>query len=194
MGDSVKLALAQLDLAVGDVTGNTAKIIEYAERARDKLRADLVVFPELSVSGYPPEDLLFHAGLRKGVESSLAEISESVHGIAMLIGFPEYQSDQIYNSCAVFLDGNIVARYRKHLLPNYSVFDEERYFTAGTEATVFTMNGIRIGLQICEDAWRPGPIAASRSAGAECIVAINGLSLIHISEPTRRRLESRCAG
>ena len=174
MSHSVKLALAQLDLAVGDVTGNTAKIIDYATRARDELRADLAVFPELSICGYPPEDLLFHAGLRHGVEKALTEIREAAGGIAMLVGFPEYQQGHIYNSCAVFRDGKVLALYRKCLLPNYSVFDEERYFTAGTEATVFTMNGIRIGLQICEDVWRPGPMAASRGGGAECIVAING--------------------
>jgi len=174
MADSVKLALAQLDLAVGDVTGNTTKIINYAERARDELRADLVVFPELSICGYPPEDLLFHAGLRQGVEKALTEIRETVDGIAMLIGFPEYEDDEIYNSCAVFLDGDVIAKYRKRLLPNYSVFDEKRYFTEGNAAAVFKLSGIRIGLQICEDVWRPEPMAGSRSAGAECIVAING--------------------
>jgi NAD+ synthase (glutamine-hydrolysing) len=174
MADTVKLALAQLDLAVGDVTGNTAKIIDYAERARDELHADLVVFPELSICGYPPEDLLFHAGLRHGVEQALAEIRDTVGGIAMLIGYPEYEGDRIYNSCAVILNGDVVSRYRKRLLPNYSVFDEKRYFTEGNEADVFELNGIRIGLQICEDVWRPEPMAASRSAGAECIVAING--------------------
>ena len=91
MDSSVTVALAQLDLVVGDVDGNTARILEFAARARDDLRADLVVFPELSVCGYPPEDLLFHSGLRKSVEKSLAEIRESVRGIAVLVGFPEYE-------------------------------------------------------------------------------------------------------
>ena len=170
----VKVALAQVDLAVGDVSGNSAKILDYATRARDELHADLVVFPELSVCGYPPEDLLFHAGLRERIERAIAEIRDSVHGIAVLIGFPEYADDCIYNSCAVFSDGELLCGYRKHLLPNYRVFDEERYFTAGTDASVFRIQGIAIGLTICEDIWRSGPIAAAREAGAECVIAING--------------------
>jgi len=174
MGDAVKVALAQLDLKVGDVTGNTARIIDHARRARDTEGADLIVFPELSVCGYPPEDLLFHSGLRHAVERSVSEIREQVTGIAILVGFPEYADDVIYNSCAVFRDGRVLAHYRKRLLPNYAVFDEERYFKAGKDAAVFKLKGIRIGLNICEDLWRSGPMAASRAAGAECIIAING--------------------
>jgi len=174
MNNSVTLALAQLDLVVGDVAGNTACIIEYAERAREELGADIVAFPELSVSGYPPEDLLFHSGLRRRVEAAVEKIRMSVRGIAVLIGFPEYVDDVIYNACAVYKDGQRIARYRKQLLPNYSVFDEERYFRAGTEAAVFKMNGIRIGLMICEDLWKPAPAARSRAAGAKVILTING--------------------
>jgi NAD+ synthase (glutamine-hydrolysing) len=174
MNNTAKVALAQIDLAVGDVAGNTARIIEYALRARDEMQADLIVFPELSVCGYPPEDLLFHAGLRKRTEQAVTEIRESVRGIAILIGFPEYVEDDIYNSCAVFSDGEILCSYRKQLLPNYRVFDEERYFTAGKDAAVFRLNGIGIGLAICEDVWNPAPMAAARSAGAECVIAING--------------------
>jgi len=174
MTDAVKAALAQIDLVVGDVAGNTAKIIEYAERARDAENADIVVFPELSVCGYPPEDLLFHAGLRHDVEAAVAEIRDNVFGIAILLGFPEYDDEHIYNACAVLQDGKVLAHYRKQMLPNYAVFDEERYFTAGKESAVFNLNGIRIGLNICEDVWSPGPIGTSRSAGAECVLVING--------------------
>jgi len=174
MGDTVKVALAQLDLVVGDVTGNTSRIIDQAKRARDVDNADLVAFPELSVCGYPPEDLLFHGGMRSAVDQAISRIRDEVSGIAVLIGFPEYAGDEIYNSCAVFRDGKRLAHYRKQLLPNYAVFDEERYFKAGKEAAVFKLNGIRIGLNICEDLWRAGPMAASRAAGAECILAING--------------------
>jgi NAD+ synthase (glutamine-hydrolysing) len=158
----VKVALAQVDLAVGDVSGNTAKILDYATRARDDVHADLVVFPELSICGYPPEDLLFHAGLREQTERAVAQIRDGVHGIAVLIGFPEYVDDRIFNSCAVFSDGELLCGYRKHLLPNYRVFDEERYFTAGKDAAVFRLHGVAIGLTICEDIWRPEPIAAAR--------------------------------
>ena len=174
MNSTVKVALAQVDLAVGDIAGNTSKIIEFAERARLEQQADLVVFPELSICGYPPEDLLFHSGFRKRSEEAVAEIRDAVRGVAVLIGFPEYVDDDIYNSCAVFSDGKLLAGYRKQLLPNYRVFDEERYFKAGKKASVFRLGGIAIGLTICEDVWRPGPIAAARSAGAECVIAING--------------------
>ena len=174
MTDAVKVALAQVDLVVGDVAGNTATIIEHARRARDTERADIVVFPELAVCGYPPEDLLFHAGLRHDVEAAVREIRDEVSGIAVVLGFPEYDNDHIYNACAVLHDGRVVAHYRKQLLPNYAVFDEERYFTAGREATVFKLGGIRFGINICEDIWSPGPVAAARTAGAECLLVVNG--------------------
>ena len=174
MTDKISVALAQVDLIVGDVAGNTSKILDYCQRAHDDLRADLVVFPELSVSGYPPEDLLFHAGLRRRVGEALETIRTSVRDIAVLVGYPEYHEDEIYNACVVFKDGEVLATYRKHLLPNYRVFDEERYFSAGKEPAVFSLNGIRIGINSCEDVWQGGPAAASRAAGAELIIAING--------------------
>jgi NAD+ synthase (glutamine-hydrolysing) len=174
MTDKITVALAQLDLLVGDVAGNTRKILDYVARARDELQAHLIVFPELSICGYPPEDLLFHSGLRRRVEDAIETIRESVRDIAVLVGFPEYEGDDIFNACVVFKDGKVVAHYRKHLLPNYSVFDEKRYFTAGTAASVFTLNGVRVGLSICEDVWASAPTTASRTAGAEVLVAING--------------------
>ena len=174
MTDAVKVALAQIDLIVGDVAGNAAKIIEHAQQARDAAGADIVVFPELSVCGYPPEDLLFHAGLRHDVEDAVATVRDEVSGIAVLLGFPEYDDQHIYNACAVLLDGKFVAHYRKQLLPNYAVFDEERYFTAGNKSVVFKLNGIRIVLNICEVVGSPGQLGASRAAGAECAIVING--------------------
>jgi NAD+ synthase (glutamine-hydrolysing) len=191
MTDSVTIALAQVDLAVGDIAGNTAKILEYAERARDEMHADIVVFPELSVCGYPPEDLLFHAGLRKGIEHAIEEIRTSVRNIAILIGFPEYVDDQIYNSCAVFKNGELLCGYRKQSLPNYSVFDEERYFAKGKDAAVFRLNGIAIGLTICEDIWQSAPTAAARAAGAECMISINGSPFETNSQ--QHREETACA-
>ena len=185
MKNSVNIALAQIDLFVGDVAGNSRKILDYATRARDDLQADLIVFPELAVSGYPPEDLLFHSGLQRRVDEALEEICGSVRGIAMLVGFPEYSDGHIYNSCAVFRNGEILAHYRKCVLPNYRVFDEERYFTAGKETAVFSLNGVRIGLNICEDVWRPEPVAAAKAAGAEFVVAINGSPYEHDSQSKR---------
>jgi len=174
MTDKITVALAQLDLPVGDVAGNTRKILDYAARARDNLQAHLIVFPELGICGYPPEDLLFHSGLRRRVEDAIETIRGAARDIAVLVGFPEYEGDKIYNSCAVFKDGKVLAHYRKQLLPNYSVFDEKRYFTAGTAASVFALNGVRVGLNICEDVWGSAPTTASRTAGAEVLVAING--------------------
>jgi NAD+ synthase (glutamine-hydrolysing) len=191
MTHTVKVALAQIDLAVGAVRGNTEKILEIAVRARDDLQADLVVFPELSISGYPPEDLLFHAGLRKRTEQALEEIRTSVRGIAVLVGYPEYAQDRIYNACAVFADGELLASYRKQLLPNYRVFDEVRYFTAGTDAAVFRLQGITLGLAICEDVWQTEPIARARAAGAECVVAINGSPYEMTSQASRERVVAR---
>lgn len=194
MDHIVKIALAQIDLAVGDVAGNTQKIIGYADRARDELGADVVVFPELSVCGYPPEDLLLHAGLRTGVEAAVEEIRAKTSGIAVLIGFPEYVEEGIYNACAVFSDGDVLAHYRKQSLPNYGVFDEERYFTRGKDASVFAINGVRIGLNICEDIWNAGPMAANRAAGAECVIAINGSPYETTSQLGREaQLQSRIA-
>lgn len=174
MTDKITVALAQLDLVVGDVAGNTQKILEHVAQSRDEMSADLIVFPELSICGYPPEDLLFHAGLRRRVEQAMETIRGSVRDIAVMIGFPDFRDNQIFNACLVLRDGEVLARYHKHLLPNYSVFDEERYFTAGKEASVFTVNGVRVGINICEDVWGHAPTAASRAAGAEVLVVING--------------------
>jgi len=174
VSDRITIALAQLDMVVGDVEGNTAKILETCKRAHDEMQAHLVVFPELSICGYPPEDLLFHAGLQRRVANAMACIRTTVRDIAVLMGYPEYEGGNIYNAAVVFKDGNPLAQYRKHLLPNYRVFDEERYFEAGREPAVFSVNGIRIGITICEDIWKKGPVAASRAAGAEVVVAING--------------------
>ena len=118
-----------------------------------------------------------------------------MRGIAILVGFPEYADDLIYNACAVFADGTELARYRKRLLPNYSVFDEERYFESGKDAAVFTLRGIRLGLNICEDVWGPEPAAGARAAGAEVLIAINGSPYDRASQETRegvvRRKNSR---
>jgi NAD+ synthase (glutamine-hydrolysing) len=188
MADKIVIALAQLDLIVGDVAGNTERILEYCRRAHDDLQADLVAFPELSISGYPPEDLLFHTGLQARVADAIDRIRSEVRDIAVLIGFPEYAADEIHNSAAVFKDGEELARYRKQLLPNYRVFDEERYFKAGTKPSVFRLNGIRIGINICEDVWRNGPVASNRAAGAEVILAINGSPYEHQSQAKREEV------
>ena len=188
MTDKITVALAQLDLVVGDVAGNTQKIIDHASLARDAMRADLIVFPELSICGYPPEDLLFHSGLRRRVEKAMASIRDSVRGIAVMVGFPDYRDDDIFNACVVFRDGDVLAHYHKQVLPNYRVFDEERYFTAGKDPAVFSLNGIRVGINICEDIWSDASCAASRAAGAEVLIAINGSPYQQDSQSQRERV------
>ena len=121
MNKKITIALAQIDLIVGDITGNTTRILDCCEQVRVESQADLIVFPELSISGYPPEDLLLHSGLKRRVAEAIELIRKQVSGIAVLIGFPEYSGNVIYNSCVVFENTEEIIRYRKHVLPNYSV-------------------------------------------------------------------------
>lgn len=174
MNEKISIVLAQIDLIVGDITGNTERILEYCERAKDESDADLIVFPELSISGYPPEDLLLHSGLKRRITEAMESIKLNVRGIAILVGFPEYTQDHIFNSCVVYYNNKELIRYRKHALPNYSVFDEKRYFTSGDETAVFELHGTKIGINICEDIWYSQPACQAKLAGAELIVVING--------------------
>ena len=171
--DRLKIALAQQDLLVGDVRGNLERAIGAAREARDQLHADLVLLPELTLSGYPPEDLLFHRGLRLQIERALIELQKAVPEIGVMVGFPEYAQGQIYNSAALLFQGVESARHRKACLPNYRVFDEKRYFTPGTQPTVVSFKGIRLGLLICEDVWEPEPVAAAAKQQAELLMIIN---------------------
>jgi NAD+ synthase (glutamine-hydrolysing) len=169
----VKIGLAQINTRVGAIDANTAKVLDYAERARAE-GCELVLFPELTLCGYPPEDLLLHRGLRSRVAAALAEVKSRVRGISVCLGYPEYDGDTIYNSAIVVRDGEVLANHRKIALPNYAVFDEKRYFESGAGATVIELGGYRLGLVVCEDIWVPGPCQAAAAAGAEAILVING--------------------
>ena len=166
-------AMAQLNLGVGDVDGNTSRIVAAALEARDRDRADLILFPELAVCGYPPEDLLLHAGMRWKVARALERLRREVSGITLVVGYPEYDAGRIYNAAAVIRDGRLVANHRKSCLPNYRVFDEKRYFTPGTEPTVFDLGGVTAGVLICEDVWEQEPARRAREAGAQWLLVIN---------------------
>jgi len=181
MGAGLRVALAQVDLLVGDVRGNAARVRESARRAA-AAGADLVMFPELTLSGYPPEDLLFHRGLRIQLEQALAMLERDVNDPAqelpaILLGYPEYEdagvAPRIYNAARLLVRGQPPVNYRKMCLPNYRVFDEKRYFEPGSAACVVELGGIRLGLAICEDIWAPQPAMAARSAGAELLLVIN---------------------
>ncbi|SEQ05787.1 NAD+ synthase (glutamine-hydrolysing) [Solimonas aquatica] len=172
------LALAQLNLWVGDVEGNVQKIIDAAARARDELGADLLATPELSLIGYPPDDLLLRSAMPGVIEEGVQRLCREVRGISLIVGLPEYVQEAgeavIYNAAYVIRDGAIIARTRKQLLPNYGVFDERRHFRAGRGGTlVFAHRGVNIGLCICEDIWGANPAAAAKAAGAELLININ---------------------
>jgi NAD+ synthase (glutamine-hydrolysing) len=170
--DLLRVALAQIDPTVGDIRGNARKIAELTSAARDQ-GAALVVFPELTISGYPPEDLLLKTSFLDQVGSALEELAAQTRGIVALVGFPE-SADDVYNSAAVLADGEVAAVYRKMYLPNYGVFDEQRYFQSGSEAGIFELNGTPIGVSICEDIWEPGPPAMTEAlAGAQVIVNLS---------------------
>ena len=171
---TLRIALAQLNLFVGDVSGNTQRVIDTAAEARDHLKADLVLFPELSLCGYPPEDLLFHKGMRRQVAAALGRVGSDIQGISVMVGYPEYAAEGIYNAAALLRDGRMLANYRKQELPNYSVFDEKRYFKQGQETRIVELNGIRAALLICEDIWQPGPARAAQAQGAQLLLVING--------------------
>ena len=172
MSDSLRIALAQLDLLVGDVHGNLSRVVQTA-RAQQARGADLTVFPELTLSGYPPEDLLFHRGFRHQVDSALEEIRRQVPSGCLVVGYPEYTRFGIYNSAALISGGLIAAVHRKAELPNYKVFDEKRYFHAGAQPTVVECKGFRVGLLVCEDIWEPQPAELARAEGAELLIVIN---------------------
>ena len=167
------LALAQINLLVGDVQGNLTRALNEAARARAEWGADLILFPELTLSGYPPEDLLFHRGLRTQIDKAVLDLAAAAPGIGLIVGYPEYAGTQIYNSAAVFRDGAQLALTRKSCLPNYRIFDEKRYFTPGTVPAVFECQGYQLGLLVCEDIWEPEAARSARARGAEVLLVIN---------------------
>jgi NAD+ synthase (glutamine-hydrolysing) len=169
----LNVALAQVNLFVGDIQANVEKIIRTAYYAKDQLNADVVVFPELSVTAYPPEDLLLRADFIAAANQAVKEIAGQVSAIDVVVGFPEAEDGKIYNSAAVLRNGSIAAVYRKNVLPNYGVFDEQRYFTPGSESCVFKLKGIYIGISICEDIWTSGVVENARKAGAEILLNLN---------------------
>ena len=180
------LAAAQLNLWVGDLEGNAEKIIAAARTARDTHGAALVATPELSLLGYPPDDLLLRAALPAAINAGLERIRAASDGIHIVVGHPEFTQQGTYNAASVFRDGALVARARKQLLPNYGVFDEKRHFVAGIAgASVFEVGGHRLGLCICEDIWGPAPAAAAKAAGAGLLLNINA-SPYHVGKSAER--------
>ncbi|WP_447897455.1 NAD+ synthase [Stenotrophomonas sepilia] len=172
---SIRIAMAQFDFPVGDVAGNTERIIEMIGQARDEYGAELVMFPELAVSGYPPEDLLLRPGFLYECEQALTRIATACRGITAVVGWPQAAGAVVYNAASVLRDGLVEQTYRKRELPNYAVFDERRYFDVDPDggSCVFEVNGIPVGLLICEDLWFAEPLADTMRAGAQLVVVPN---------------------
>lgn len=170
----LRLALAQINTTVGDLDGNASKIIEYINRGREA-DADIIVFPELAITGYPPEDLLLKPAFIERNLDAIEQVVTKSSGIVVICGFVEREKDgSLYNSAAVINNGKIAGTHRKVFLPNYGVFDECRYFTRGTESIVFKLDNVIFGVNVCEDIWYPnGPHNAQAKAGADIIININ---------------------
>ena len=185
MKQSLKIALAQHDCLVGDLQGNADKILQWVARARDELGADIILFPELNLTGYPPEDLLLRHGFIADTRKVLDELCRQVHGITAVIGCPVREKDCLFNSAVIIKDGMQIARYDKQSLPNYSVFDEKRYFTAGNSPCIVETGKGKIGVTICEDIWQDGPVTQAVQAGAELILNLNA-SPYHMDKQDER--------
>jgi NAD+ synthetase len=171
---TLRLALAQFDCPVGAVAANADRVIAWIAQARDTHRADLVVFPELTLSGYPPEDLLERPGFLAECAAQLQRVAEAcTGGITALVGWPEAVGGVVFNATSVLRDGRVEATYRKRKLPNYAVFDERRHFAPGHEDCVVEVAGVPVGVIVCEDLWHPEPIAATVAAGARLVVVPN---------------------
>lgn len=168
----MKIAIAQFNATVGDVTGNANKIIALAKQAKEQ-GASLIITPELGLCGYPPEDLLFRQDFIIANQKTLNRIAQSTSGITLLVGHPHYENKQLFNAASVLQNGKIIATYHKQILPNYSVFDEDRYFEADNKSLIVDLEGIKFGIMICADGWEPAPAKKAKEAGAEFLLSLN---------------------
>ncbi|HDL7749797.1 TPA: NAD+ synthase [Yersinia enterocolitica] len=172
MSRKLSIALAQLNWLVGDIEGNTERMLQTLHE-QQKAGADLVMFSELALSGYPPEDLLYRDDFYQRCEAQLDRLQAATQQTAVLVGHPWREEGNLYNALSLFADGKLLGRYFKQQLPNYGVFDEKRYFSAGHDTCVVELKGYRLGLLICEDLWFDGPVDAVKAAGAEIVLSIN---------------------
>ena len=183
-----RIAIAQIDLCVGDIAGNTRMALDYISEARDALSADIIIFPELTLIGYPPEDLLLRPGCHAQIEKALQQIIDNCADINVILGYPGREGDALYNSCALISDKKLIMRYQKRHLPNYGVFDEKRYFAAGDDVTLVKTGLASMALSVCEDLWTKTHIEEAVSKGAEMLININA-SPYHVDKAkVRERL------
>jgi NAD+ synthase/NAD+ synthase (glutamine-hydrolysing) len=184
MNSSLRIAAAQINCTVGDLAGNARKIAEFAARAR-AAGAQLLVTPELALCGYPPEDLLLRPDFYRACARELAGLAALTEGIAVIVGHPQERDGRYYNAASLLQDGAIAATYHKHRLPNYEVFDEQRYFAPGFDPCVVEVNGVFCGINICADVWEEGAADAARAAGAELLLVLNA-SPYHLNKQATR--------
>lgn len=173
MAKKLRVIIAQLNLLVGDLEGNLQKHILASEKARDFYKADLIIFPELSLTGYPPEDLLLRKGFIEKAHQTFLQLKDSVKEIYCLVGHPLTTEQGVLNACSMIYNGTVLGRYAKQYLPNYEVFDEYRYFIPGSAACVLPVKGIPLGIVICEDLWQSGPVQQAAMQGARLILSPN---------------------
>lgn len=181
----LRIAVAQFNATVGDLTGNVERILKCAAEAKAR-GAHVLLTPELALCGYPPEDLLLRPDFYRACAKALDDLAARAEGIALVVGHPEESDGRRFNAATVIENGRKIAVYRKHRLPNYEVFDEKRYFESGDEACVVTLNGVRCGINICADIWEPGAAEMAREAGAELLLVLNA-SPCHLDK-TRERV------
>lgn len=186
MKNSMRIAIAQINYFTGDIKGNTELVIANLVEARDRHHCDVVIFPELAICGYPPEDLLLRPGFHKTASLALQKICESTQGIDVVLGHPWQADGHLYNACLLIRDSNVFLNYKKQRLPNYGVFDEKRYFQEGNESCVFDLKGIPTSLSICEDIWDRSVCEQAASAGARLMININA-SPYHIDKISLRK-------
>src|SRR5690554_6668579 len=189
------LVMAQLDPLVGDIPGNTERAIEAVREARIEHGADIVVLPELFLTGYPPEDLLLRPSMESRLRAARTRMAEKVvRDVLVIVGYPGRREGRLWNLAGALYNGEWLGEYAKQALPNYEVFDEQRYFAAGSEPLVLEHKGLKLGLLICEDLWDEGPARRAREAGAQLLVSLNA-SPFHQDKPAERLrlLEERAA-
>ena len=183
----MNLCMGQINTFVGDWQGNCERVLAACRSAHAKFIDAVVVFPELTLTGYPPEDLLLRPSLEQETDAVLAQLcAELPPTLWVIVGYPRRRTDGLYNSAGVIHDGKVVAEYDKQSLPNYQVFDEKRYFQEGTGACVVDISGVKVGITICEDIWEPEPIAGARAAGAQLLINLNA-SPFHRGKPLQRQ-------
>jgi len=185
MQSHLRVVMAQLNFVVADIAGNTERVIAAAKSARDQYQADLIVFPELTLTGYPPEDLLLRPAMQTRIEQSTRRLLAEVRGITLILGYPQATEDKRYNCASIIQNGSFFSHYYKQHLPNEQVFDEQRYFNAGEQPCTFAVKGIPLSVAICEDLWHNKPMQQARDSGAKLLLTLNA-SPFHIGKQLER--------